>query len=167
MKNQDNSYLKMKNYFQEIVENSVDINSFSGFSSTELKTREANDELTQPYLAIFDYSMGLSGPDQNTISVRKLSFAIVYNNIPEDDFDLQYQAIDNAEDIVLQVLAMIKHHSGLEKHFLFNSFIKESVDIDDLELNSTSYGSVCYLELKNNRTLRLDKNRWLTIENYN
>lgn len=160
MENQNNSYLKMKNYFAELVENSKDINSFSGYSSAELKTKEANDELEEPYLAIFDYSLGLSGPEQNTISVRKLSFAVVFNNIPEDDFELQYKAKDDAEDIVLQVLAMIKHHSSINDHFLYNSFMKDSVEVDELDLNARSFGSVCYLELKNNKALKLQKERW-------
>lgn len=160
MEDQSNSYLKMKNYFEELAENSKDINSFSGYSNTELKTKESNDELEEPYLAIFDYSLGLSGPEQNTISVRKLSFAVVFNNVPEDDFELRYKAIDDAEDIVLQVLAMIKHHSSIKNHFLYNSFMKDSVEIDDLELNAKSFGSVCYLELKNNTALKLQKDRW-------
>lgn len=160
MKSQSNSYLKLKDYFENIVDQSTFINSFAGYFQKELKNKESNDELTEPYLAIFDYSVGLSGPDQNTIAVRKISFAIIFNNIPEDDFELQYKAIDDAEEMALQVLARIRNDSGNDEHFLFNSFIKDSVTIEPIELNAKSYGSVAYLEIKTNKSLNLDVERW-------
>lgn len=165
MRSKNNSYLKLKDYFKELVEDSNFLNSFSGYFQRELQNKEGNDELTEPYLAIFDYSVGLSGPEQNTISVRKLTFAIIFNNVPEDDFELQYKAIDEAEEMVLQVLAKIRYDSSIEEHFLHNSFIKDSVTIEPVELNEKSFGSVGYVELKNNKSLKLLPEKWKSINN--
>ncbi|UKB81268.1 hypothetical protein [Chryseobacterium sp. MEBOG07] len=165
MKNQNNSYLNLKDYFEKLVENSTFLNSFAGYFNRELLNKEANDELNEPYLAIFDYSIGLKGPEQNTISVRKLTFAIIKNNVPEDDFQLQYKAIDDSEDMVLQVLSRIRNDSQNPAHFLYNSFLKDSVSIEPVELNANSYGSVCYLEFQNNKSLQFKKESWKDIEN--
>lgn len=164
MESKRNSYLKMKDYFAYLVFQSTFLNSFVGYFRRELLNKDSNDELTEPYLAIFDYRLGLSGPPQNTISVRKLRFAIMFNNIPSDDFDLQYKAIDDAEEMILQVIARIKHDSEQQEHFLYNSLIKESIDISEVELDLRSFGSECYIEFKNNKSLSFDRTKWKDIK---
>lgn len=110
------------------------------------------------------YSLGLSGPEQNTISLRKVRFAIMYNSVSEDDFTKQYQAIDNAERFILKVLARIRWDAANPDHFLYNAFIKDSVKIEPTELSLKSFGAECYLELKNSLSLKLASDDWKDID---
>ena len=165
MQRENNSYLKMKDYFENLTKQSNFLNSFVGYFQRELITKDSNDQLDEPYLAIFGYSLGLSGPEQNTISVRKIRFAIMYNNVAEDDFIKQYEAVDNAEKLSLKVLARIRWDASKEDHFLYNAFMKESVQIEPTEINLKSFGAECYLELKNSQSLKLEADDWKDIDN--
>jgi len=164
MQRETNSYFKLKDYFENLTKSSQFIKSFAGYFRRELLNKEASDDLDAPYLTIFGYSLGLSGPEQNTISVRKIRIGIMYNNVPEDDFEAQYRAIDNAESHLLKILARIRWDSSQENHFLYNSFIKDSVEISPVELTLNSFGSECYLELKNSQSLKLEADDWKDID---
>jgi len=155
-----NSYLKMKNYFEDLASKSVHVKSFAGYFQRELVALDSGDQLQSPYLAVFDYQLGLSGPEQNTISVRKIKFAIMYKNLPEDNLAAQYLAIDNAEAIILKFLSRIKMDSYKEDHFLYQAFRKENSKITPVELSINSFGAEVSLEFQNNQTLGVKQEDW-------
>ena len=150
----------MKNYFEDLVSKSVDVKSFVGYFQRELIDKESGDELESPYLALFGYELGLSGPEQNTISVRKMNFAVMYKNVPPDDKELQYKAIDDAEAIILDFLARIRMDATKEGHLLYRSFQKENTNITPVELSLDAFGSEVTIEFKNNQSLKMNPNKW-------
>lgn len=162
---QNNSYFKIKEYFKNIVENHTEIQAFSGYFNRDLQHQESSyDGINSPYLALFKYELGLEGPKQNTIAVRKVAFALMLNNIPADDFDAQYTAIDKAEQLALQVLARVQLDNNNKKHLLYNTFLKESVRILPVELSNTAFGVEVYFNLKNPQQLTVDVTKWNDID---
>lgn len=160
MTSESNSYLKMKDYFESLVNKSVHVKSFAGYFQRELVNLDAGDELSSPYLALFNYELGLSGPEQNTISVRKFSFAIMYKNVPEDDLEAQYSAIDQAEEIILKFLARIRLDAADSGHFLYRAFRKDNILITPVELSLSAFGSECTIEFQNNQALKALPEDW-------
>lgn len=156
----NNSYLKLKNYFKDLVEKSIHVKSFVGYFQRELAQKDGGDELDSPYLAIYGYGNTLSGPEQNTISVRKLSFAVMYKGIPDDDLELQYKAVDDAEEIINIFLARIRMDSNDPEHFLYNAWNKEGTEISPVELSISAFGSEVSLEFKNNQFLKMHPEDW-------
>lgn len=160
MPKENNSYLKMKDYFEDLVSKSVDVKSFAGYFQRELLNKMQKDEFESPYLALFDYELTFSGPEQNTISTRKIGFAVMYNNVSDDDIELQYQRIDDAEQIIKEFMARIKIESADENHFLYKAFKKEGAIITPVELENNGFGSEVYLEFNNNQALKAHADKW-------
>ncbi len=152
-----NSYLKMKNYFADLVEQHTLINEFIGYFSRELAQKDARrDGIASPYLALFKYEMGFEGQQMNSTAVRKLGFAVMINNISPDKYEEQYTAIDKAEQLALSVLARINYNSNDHNHFLYNAFIKESIKILPVELSTRSFGVEVYFSLRNPQSLTIN-----------
>ncbi len=152
-----NSYIKMKEYFADLVEQHTSINEFIGYFSRELSQRDASRAgIASPYLALFKYEMGFEGQQMNSTAVRKLGFAVMFNNVSPDKYEDQYNAIDEAEQLALSVLARINFNNNDRNHFLYKSFIKDSVKILPVELSSRSFGVEVYFSLKNPQSLTLN-----------
>lgn len=163
---EQNSYLQTKNYFKDIVEKSEFLNDFVGFFEREWTNRTAavkNKILQSPTLALFRYELGFDGPDHNTIAVRKIGFAIMINKVKQDDFEAQYTAIHNAEQLALKVLARIRLDSMTSTHWLYDSFLKESVEIKPVELSASEYGVDVLFNIKNKQSLKVDSTDWKDI----
>ncbi len=161
----ENSYNKIKNYFEFITEKHRSLKGFSGFSSRELLNKVGRKKsIDSPYLALFKYELGLEGPAQRTMAVRKLGFAVMFTKIDPDDFEAQYNAKDEAEKIALQVVARFRFDSNNKAHFLFNSFLKESVRILPVDLSANSFGVEVYMSLKNSQSLALNPEDWEDID---
>ncbi len=163
MKN--NGYLKTKNYFQEIVAKNLKINEFVGYFTRDLHHKQASFKgLNSPYLALFKYELGLDGERQNTVAVRKVGFAVMRTKVSADDFEAQYAAIDECEKIALQVLARIRYDNNNREHFLYNSFLKDSVRVLPVELSSQSYGVEVFFNFKNPQSLEVVPDDWEDID---
>ncbi|WP_265427885.1 hypothetical protein [Chryseobacterium sp. YIM B08800] len=160
MPRENNSYLKMKDYFEDLVSKSVDVKSFAGYFRRELLNNMEKSDFESPYLALFDYELTFSGPEQNTISTRKIGFAVMYSNVYDDDLELQYQRIDDAEQIILEFMARMKVESADENHFLHKAFKKEGSIITPVELEDNSFGSEVTLEFNNNQSLKAHADKW-------
>ena len=160
MQRENNSYLKMKNYFQDLVSKSNLVNSFAGYFRRELLSKKDRDDFSSPYLALFDYELVFTGPEQNTISTRKIGFAVVFQNIPEDEMELQYQSIDDAEQIILQFMARMKIDAANEQHFLYRAFKKEGAIITPVDLEDGGFGAEVTIEFHNNQSLKALPNAW-------
>lgn len=162
---QENSYNQVRTYFKELVEKSTFLNDFVGFSQREWATRTASlKSLSTPYLALFRYELGLDGPRNNTIAVRRVGFAIMYNNIKADDLEGQYNAIHNAEMKAIKVLSRINFDNNFKEHFLYNSFIKESVEINTVELSGNEFGVEVFFNFRNKQLIQVSPGDWLDIE---
>lgn len=160
----ENSYLQIKNYFENLVNQSNFLNDFVGFFAREwaIKKNRLNG-LSSPILALFKYELGFDGPDNNTVAVRKIGFAILFNNLASDDIEAQYTSIHNAEALAIKVLSRIRHDSYDSSHFLYNSFIKESVDIQSLELSGNEFGVEVTFNLRNKQLLLVHQEDWKDI----
>lgn len=156
-----NSYLQIKNYFENIADKAKFLNDFVGFFQREWANRTASVKgLASPTLALFKYELGFDGPDQNTLAVRKIGFAIMFNDVKPDDLEGQYIAIDDAEQIALKVLSRIRYDSNTPDHPLFNSFLKDSVEINPVELSGGEVGVDVLFNLKNKQLLKVDVGDW-------
>ncbi|ANF51763.1 hypothetical protein A0O34_15165 [Chryseobacterium glaciei] len=162
----ENSYIEVKNYFENLSVQANFINDFVGFFQREWANRTASVKgLKTPALALFKYDLGFDGPDQNTVAVRKLGFAIMFNNIKPDDLEGQYIAIHDAEQLALKVLGRIRYDSNTPDHPLFNSFLKDSVEINPVELSGGEVGVDVLFNFKNKQLLKVDPEDWEDIEN--
>ena len=161
-----NSYKKMKDYFQNLVEQSNFLNDFVGFFQREWANRTAayTNELASPNLTLFKYKLGFDGPEENTIAVRQIGFAIMFTKVNNDDFEAQYNAIDLAEQLALKVISRIKYDNHNENHFLYNSFIKDSVEISPVELSASDFGVEVFFNLRNKQLLSVDPIDWKDID---
>lgn len=163
MKN--NSYLKIKDYFEILVSKHKYINEFVGYFSRDLHSKSASRKgIASPYLALFKYEIGLDGSEQNTVAVRKLGFAVMFNNVAPDDFNKQYEAIDTAEQLALSILARIRFDNNKKEHFLYNSLLKDSIRILPIELSAQSFGVEVYFNLKNPQNLVVNPEDWEDID---
>ncbi len=161
----ENSYLEVKRYFEYLVEKSTFLSDFVGYFQREWANRTGSKAgLKSPYLALFRYELGFDGPDQNTVAVRKIGFSIMYNNVKNDDLDAQYNAIHDAEALALKVIARIRFDSNNQEHFLFNSFLKDSVEINPVELSAAEFGVEVFFNLKNKQLLKVDPSDWNDID---
>lgn len=159
------SYKIVKDYFENLVEQSNFLNDFVGFFQREWANRNAAFiGLNSPNLTLFKYKLGYDGPEENTIAVRQIGFAIMFNNIKVDDYEAQYNAIDLAEKMAEKVLSRIKFDNHKEGHFLYNSFIKDSVEISPVELSASDFGVEVFFNLQNKQLLKVDPSDWKDIE---
>lgn len=160
----ENSYLEIKNYFENLVQQSKFLNDFVGFFSREWAEKKNTVKgLQEPVLSLWKYELGFDGPENNTIAVRKIGFAIMYNEVKADDLEAQYNAIHNAEALAIKVLSRIRHDNYDNSHFLYNSFIKESVEISPVELSRDEFGVEVTFNLKNKQLLQVHVEDWKDI----
>ncbi len=157
MPKKNNSYSTMKGYLKQVVSEHPHIKGFVGYSSSELHKKQNDfDGIASPFLAMFKYELGLDGEKLNTIGVRKFGFAVMRSDVPTDDFEAQYEAVDECEALALSVLARINYDNNNPKHFLHNSFLKNTAKIKPVELSANSFGVECYFSLRNKQYLGLD-----------
>ena len=157
----ENSYIQIKNYFEELVHQSNFLFDFVGFFEREWRAKQASlAKIKVPVLALFKYDLGFEGPEQNSIAVRKIGFAIMFNKIPAGDFSAQYNAIYEAEKLAIKVLSRIRIDSNNPDHFLYNSFLKDSVEIKPVELSSSDFGVDVIFSLRIKQILNVDVSDW-------
>lgn len=162
---QENSYNQIRNYFKNLVEQSKFLNGYSGFFQRELVQKITNYSapLQAPYLALFDYKLGFDGPDNNTIAIRKIGLALMYNKVKSDDLELQYNAIHNAEQLAAKLMSRVKFDSDNPEHFLYRSLIKDSVEISAVELSATDFGVEIFFSIQNKQLLIMHTEDWKDI----
>jgi hypothetical protein len=160
------SYLQIRDYFQNLATHSAVLKDFVAFSQREWANRTASTQgIESPYLVLYKYEMGFQGPEENTLAVRHLGFAImVQDNALQDDFEAQYTGINTAEQIALKILARIRYDSFNQEHFLYNSFMKETVVITDVEISAGEMGVDVFFSIKNKQTLKCDAADWADLD---
>ena len=162
---QEVSYKMIKDYFENLVEQSNFLNDFVGYFQREWANRTASYAgLASPSLTLFKYKLGFDGPEENTIAVRQIGFAIMFNDVKVDDYEAQYNATDLAEQMAVKVMSRVKYDNHDEDHFLFNSLIKDSVEISPVELSASDFGVEVFFNLQNKQLLKVDPSDWKDIE---
>ena len=127
-------YLQLKNYFHHLADKHKKIKEKVGYFSREiLEKTNSFAGIASPFLAIYDYELGLDGGELNTIGRRKVIFSIIFSDAPHDDFEGQQKKIDEAERIALQLLARIRWDNNDKNHFLYGTFEKELTRIYPIE----------------------------------
>lgn len=127
-------YKQLKDYFHHLAEKHVMIQEHVGYFSREIIEKQSSFAgIASPFLAIYDYELGLDGGELNTLGRRKLVFSIVFADAPHDDFEGQQEKIDQAERIALQLLARIRWDSHQRDHFLYGAFEKDLTRIFPIE----------------------------------
>lgn len=160
-----NSYLKVKNYFDNLVTQSNFLEEFVGFFEREWTTKKTRfTGIKTPTLALFRYELGFDSPNENAMAVRKIGFAIMLKVAKPDDFEAQYNAIDTAEKLAIKVLSRINYDSNTQSHFLWNSFLKDSVVINPVELSGNDFGVEVFFNFKNKQPLKIELNDWKDID---
>lgn len=160
----ETNYLQVKDYFQNLVANSNFLKDFSGYFSREFFNKTDSFEgFAAPGLVLFKYEAGLDSNGQNTIAVRRIGFSIVFNNVSPDDYDAQYKAINDAEILAGKVLARMRYDAMQQGHFLFNAFIKESVQILPFELSASNFGVDVLFSIRNPQNNAVDVADWKDI----
>lgn len=161
----ENSYLEVKNYFENLVMQSTFLNDFVGFFEREWSSKTSSVKgLKSPVLALFRYTLGFDGQNDNSVAVRKIGFAIMFNKIKPGDLDAQYQAIHDAEQLSIKILARMRYESFNSDHFLYNAFLKDSVEIKPVELSAGDFGVDVLFNLKNKQPLKVDFADWKDLE---
>lgn len=95
--------------------------------------------------------------------IRKLGFAIIYNEVKPDDYEAQYAAIDAAETLALKVIAHVRYDNRTKDHFLLNSLQKDSINLEPVELSRSDFGAEVTFDIKNSQSLKLDPDDWKDI----
>ena len=154
-------YLTIKDYFEHLGTHAKFLKGFAGFFDRELLTKiNSYDGLENPYLALFKYSIALEGNEQNTQANRQIGFVIAFGKIDAGNYAAQYKAIDDAEKFAFKVLARIKYDNARKDFFLWNSLIKESIQINPFELENGEFGAEVFFNIKNPQSLVCDITDW-------
>ena len=161
----ENSYLKLKEYFEYIAEKSTKINDFAGYFQ-----RDVNNKITSyrgmasPYLAIFDYKKGYLGENDNTIAAISMRYAILRTDVPFDDIEAQYRAIDECELIAKSVNSRLRYDHHKPGHLIFNAFLKDRTDIVPIDVREVGFGVEVQVFFKNPENLALNPDEWTDID---
>jgi len=131
----ESSYKSIKDYFDNLVDQSNFLNDFVGFFQREWANRTAavTNKLASPNLTLFKYKLGFDGPEENTIAVRQIGFAIMFNKIDTANYEAQYN-------------------------------IKDSVEISPVELSASDFGVEVFFNLRNKQLLKVDPTDWKDID---
>ncbi len=168
MLNRQLTYQKLADYMKALADNHTAINSFISYSEKELATEmRKRQALTYPALVLFGYSGKLDGNKQRTFAERSIAFAIVSKVNKRDDFQAQYQAINDAEQIGLSILSRINYDSKQPvMEWLYNAFDKNSVRFSEITGRETDnlFGMEFHFELKNKEPLIIDAADWADID---
>lgn len=161
---QSSSYLQVHNYFKDLVSQSNFLNDFVGLFDREWATRTNSPAgIQSPVLTLYKYDLGFEGSGNNTIAVRKVALSIIFNDV-KDDFASQYQAIQDAEALALKLVSRINHDNYVRNHLLYNSFLKETVEMFPEELSAKQFGVSVMFSIKNPQVLSLNPDDWKDLD---
>jgi hypothetical protein len=158
------SYKKVDIFFKDLADKHVDIKDYCGTSVLELASKMASVAgINIPILVFFDYSSKLEGPEQRTFNNRSVAFSILFSGIKSDQFQAQIDAIDQAEEIGLEVLSRIHVQSKMpDIGWLYKNFVKESVLMMEVKAEGQDgfYGMEFHFDLKTLEPLVVAPNKW-------
>lgn len=159
-------FKQVNDYFAYLVSQAPAIHKFISVSQRELqsilsKTTKADD----PFLVLFGYEGKLDGNNQRTTGTRTISFSILFRVSDPNDYAGQYDKINQAEEIGLQVLSRINQDShpksGID--WLTNAFKKDSVKFSEIfyETAAGLFGCEFQFDIDVKNPLIADSDFWL------
>lgn len=158
------SFSKVDDYFKELSTKHLDIKDYCSTSPQELASKiDSVAGLQTPFLVFYDYFGKLEGKEQRTFNTRSLAFSILFTGIKADDFPGQRTAVNNAEEIGLEVLSRINVQSKMPNiGWLYNNFDKNSVTMDEViaEGSDGFYGMEFHFDLKTVEPLVVTPLKW-------
>jgi hypothetical protein len=158
------SFSKVDDYFEDLAIKHIDIKDYCGTSTEELASKiDSVAGIQSPILVFFDYFGKLSGTEQRTFNNRSLAFSILFTGVAADDFPGQRTAVNNAEEIGLEVLSRINVQSKMpDIGWLYNNFDKNSVTMDEViaEGSDGFYGMEFHFDLKTLEPLVVNPAKW-------
>lgn len=158
------SFSKVDDYFRELATKHVDISDYCGTSAEELASKIGSVAgLQSPFLVFYDYFGKLEGKEQRTFNTRSLAFSVLYSGVAPDDFPAQRTAVNNAEEIGLEVLSRINVQSKMPNiGWLYNNFDKNTVTMDEViaEESEGFYGMEFHFDLKTLEPLVVTPAKW-------
>lgn len=155
-------YIQLKQYFTHLAQKHKEIKASVGYFSREIIEKASSfSGIASPFLAIYDYELGLDGGELNTIGKRKIVFSIVFADAPYDDFEAQQECIDQAEHIALQLLARIRWDNNDKNHFLYKALEKDLTKIYPIEEPQAHlFGVEVELHFTTTQSLQVNPNHW-------
>lgn len=161
----ENSYNKLYLYFKQIAEKSNLIKGFAGYFERDLSNQEQSYKgISSPYLALWNYEKGYEGENSNTIAIISVGYVILRNDIPIDDIEAQYQAIDSCEQIAKSVNSRLWFDNNDRNHLLYNAFIKEKTRIIPIDMEGVGFGVQVEVFFKNPENLKLNPDDWSDVD---
>lgn len=159
-------FKKLNDYFKYLVSQAPDIKNFISVSPRELQTvLSQTTKSDDPFLVFFGYEGKLDGNNQRTIGTRTVSFAILFRITDPNSFSDQYQKIDQAEDIGMQVLSRILQdsHPSSGIDWLRNAFQKDSVRFSEVTYETANglFGCEFHFDLEIKNPLTAESGFWL------
>lgn len=158
------SFSKVDNYFQELANKHIDIKDYCSTSAEELASKIGSVVgLQTPFLVFYDYFGKLEGKEQRTFNNRSLAFSILFTGVAVDDFPGQRNAVNNAEEIGLEVLSRINVQSKMPAiGWLYNNFDKNTVTMDEVISDGQDgfYGMEFHFDLKTLEPLVVTPAKW-------
>lgn len=158
------TFAMVEDYLKSLSTKHVDLKDFVGTSIAELATKLTSfNGALSPIMIFYNVTSQLSGTNQRSFNTRRISFAIAYTGVAIDDFVAQKLAINNAEQIGLDVLSRINYDSKIpDSDWLYNNFIKDSVSYEDYQDEEVEglYGMDFSFELKVPEALVADPAKW-------
>lgn len=158
------SFSKVDDYFKELATKHLDIKDYCGTSPEEFASKIGSVAgLKTPMLVFFDYFGKLEGKEQRTFNNRSLAFSILFTGVKADDFPGQRTAVNNAEEIGLEVLSRINVQSKMpDIGWLYNNFDKNTVTMDEViaEGSDGFYGMEFHFDLKTVEPLVVTPTKW-------
>lgn len=160
------NFKQINDYFAYLVSQAPAIKTFVSVSESELlhvlnRTTKADD----PLLVLFGYEGKLDGNNQRTIGTRTVSFSILYRVTNPNDFADQYDKINEAEGIGLQVLSRINQdsHPSSSVRWLHGAFQKDSVKFSEVTYETANglFGCEFHFDLEVKNPLIADSAFWL------
>ena len=158
----ENSYLQIKNYFENLVQQSKFLNDFVGFFSREWAEKKNTVKgLQEPVLSLWKYELGFDGPENNTIAVRKIGFAIMYNEVKPDEWVKLLKVLINAKVMVYSV------QDSADATLIFELQNDRGKRLTDLEALKSYLMHLIYLHAKNpNDSLAIVQTHFSNIYRY-
>lgn len=160
------NFKQINDYFAYLVSQAPAIKIFVSVSENELlHTLSKSTKTEVPLLVLFGYEGKLDGNQQRTVGTRTVSFAILFRVTDPNDYSDQYDKINQAENVGLQVLSRINQdsHPTSDVDWLHGSFQKNSVKFSEVTYDTANglFGCEFHFDLEMKNPLTADNDFWL------
>lgn len=159
------TYKRLKEYAQQLAENCVHMHDFVGFFQEELDDKiNSYRGIQSPFMALWEYEKDREGMDQEALAIIRFSYVILFSDVRNDDFEAQYNAIDEAEKLADIINSRIRHDHYQPTHFLHRALIENHTVVKPVTYLNGCFGVQVSLGFKNLDFWHLKAEDWKDIE---